>query len=65
MKVRSDDNRGAFVRAYRSSTPLNFGQSPFVRLLVLIEQRLDLLLLLAFTDLVGVSHLEELGCHLH
>lgn len=65
MKVRSGNNRGAYAGTYRSSTPLDLGQSPLVWLLVLVEQRLDLLLLLALTDLVGVSHLEELGGDLH
>jgi len=48
---------------YRTCAPLDLRQPPFVWLLVFVEQRLDLLLLLALTDLVGVSNLEELRCN--
>lgn len=49
----------------RASTSFDFRQSPFVWFLVLVEQRLNLFLLLAFTDFVCVGNLEELWSHFY
>jgi hypothetical protein len=45
---------------HRSCTTLDFGQPPLIRLLVLVIQRLNLLLLFALRQLVGIRDLEEL-----
>lgn len=57
-------SNGLEMLTYRACTSLDLGQSPFVGFLVFVVQRLDLLLLLAFTDLVGICNLEELGSNL-
>ena len=53
------------IMTHRSGAPLDLRETPFIWFLVFVVQWLNLLLLLALADLVGISDLEELGRDFH